>query len=122
MMNEELKKSYDQYCLDLIESSRTDDGSVIIDYVPTVNSTMETYSKLMEAEAKVEQAKIKAEADISIAKYRSATDGISGGIGAVVDIAKVIANSVNMKSVIWAEESANKICNSKFLGFIKKQP
>ncbi len=121
-MNEELKKSYEQYCLDVIEAAHNDDGDIIPEYVKAVNSTMDTYAKLIDSESRIEEAKIKAEADISVAKYRSATDGISGGVGAVVDIAKIIANSVNMKSVIWAEESANKICNSKFLGFIKKQP
>ena len=46
---------------------------------------------------------------------------VGGAIGGAVGLIGILFNFINLNTVVYSEEKANKIVSSKFLGFISKK-
>ena len=114
---------------DVIECAQDDNGNIIPDYVKTVNETVKAYAELKKAGAEVEVARIKAEADVEVAKTTIASDGVNGIIGFALSILNGVINGVNLKSMYLAETLDGMVFNKgavakyvKWLDTNKKKP
>lgn len=76
----------------------------------------------IEAESRIAVANIEADATKKAATKRMVGEVIGGVIGGVVGLVGIFVNFVNLNTVVYSEEKANRIASSKLLQFISKKP
>ena len=106
---------------DVIDCAHNDEGDIIPEYVKTVNETVKAYAELKKVEADVEVARIKAESDAKIAKARATSEGIEGGLQALIGFGRIIYNRINMLSAIHAQEIAGMIVDKSYWSHVDKK-
>lgn len=150
-MNEEYVKKLENLGKDVIDCVYDDEGNIIQDNLQYVDKFNEALGKFrqehpvevaqieasvrryeaekqldkarIEADSRIAVANIEAEATKKAANKRMIGEIVGGAIGGVVGLIGIFVNFVNLNTVVYAEEKANRIASSKLLKFIStKQP